>query len=80
MIHRLGSVDGARAMAKQDVWLRYGIPFGEAEIDLSAVVKALHDFLAANRHKLARGNGVVPLLAGLNSPALERSGFARAKE
>ena len=58
---------------------RYGIPFGEAEIDLPAVVRALHDFLAANRHKLAGASGDDPLLAGVNSPALERYRSARAK-
>ena len=49
---------------------RYGIPLGGARIDLPAVVKALHDFLAANAQKLARDED--DLLAGGGSPALER--------
>lgn len=32
---------------------RYGIPFGGKTVDLPAVVKALHDFLAANKTKLS---------------------------
>lgn len=51
---------------------RYGIPFGEAEIDLPAVVRALHNFPAANGHKLAVSGGEDPLLSGVSSPALER--------
>lgn len=32
---------------------RYGLPIGSAEIDLPAVVRWLHDFLAENKHRLA---------------------------
>jgi hypothetical protein len=49
---------------------RYGIPFGGASVDLSAVVRALHDFLADNAQKLAREED--ELMAGPLSPALER--------
>lgn len=49
---------------------RCGTPFVEAEIDLSAVVRPLHDFLAANWYKLAGSNGENHLLAGVNLPAL----------
>ena len=56
---------------------RYGIPLGGARIDLPAVVKALHDFLAANAQKLARDED--DLLAGGGSPALERYREERAK-
>lgn len=42
-------------------------------------MRALHDFLAANRHKLAGSNGDNHLLAGVNSPALERYRNARAR-
>lgn len=55
---------------------RYGIPFGGAVVDLPKVVKGLHDFLADNAHKLAREDDV--LLAGGNSPALERYREKRA--
>jgi len=55
---------------------RYGIPFGGAMIDLPAVVKGVHDFLAENAQKLARDDDV--LLQGGNSPALERYREERA--
>jgi hypothetical protein len=55
---------------------RYGIPFGGATIDLPAVVKGVHDFLAENAQKLARDDDV--LLQGGNSPALERYREERA--
>ena len=58
---------------------RYGIPFGGRSIDLPAVVKALHDFLATNARKLAAGDGDDPLMAGASTPALERYRLARAK-
>ena len=35
---------------------RYGLPFGGKAIDLPKLVRALHDFLAANAHKLASGD------------------------
>ena len=53
---------------------RYGLPFGGAVIDLGAVVRALHDFLAKNCRALATGaaaEGGDPMLDGPNSPALE---------
>jgi hypothetical protein len=56
---------------------RYGIPFGGATIDLSAVVKGVHDFLAENAQKLARDDDV--LLQGGSSPALERYREERAE-
>ena len=56
---------------------RYGIPFGGATINLPAVVRALHDFLAENAVKLARDED--PLLqGGPASPALERYREERA--
>lgn len=56
---------------------RYGIPFGGAKIDLPAVVKNMHDFLAKNALKLARDDDV--LLQGGSSPALERYREERAE-
>ncbi len=47
---------------------RYGIPFGGATVNLPAVVRALHDFLADNAVKLARDED--PLMQGSGSPAL----------
>ena len=49
---------------------RYGIPFGGASINLPAVVRAFHDFLADNAVKLARDDDA--LMQGNGSPALER--------
>src|SRR5262245_1258054 len=49
---------------------RYGIPFGWATIDLPAVVRAIHDFLAANAYKLARDDDEL-LQACPSSTALE---------
>jgi hypothetical protein len=47
---------------------RYGLPFGGAIINLTELARAIHDFLAANAHKLAVDD---PLLQGASSPALE---------
>ena len=55
---------------------RYGIPFGCSTINLPAVVRALHDFLADNAQKLARDDD--PLMQGTGSPALERYREERA--
>jgi hypothetical protein len=55
---------------------RYGIPFGGATINLPAVVRAFHDFLADNAQKLAREDD--PLLDGAPTPALERYREERA--
>jgi hypothetical protein len=56
---------------------RYDIPFGGSTIDLPAVVRRIHDFLAENAHKLAREDDV--LLQGAPSPALEKYREERAK-
>lgn len=55
---------------------RYGIPFGGSVINLPAVVRALHDFLADNAVKLARDDD--DLMQGSGSPALERYREERA--
>lgn len=59
----------------EQAW-RYNIPFGGRTIDLAAVVRSLHDFLADNARKLARDTDV--LLEGGSSPALERYREERA--
>jgi hypothetical protein len=51
---------------------RYGIPFGGATINLPAVVRALHDFLARNARRLAAPDNEDPDLAGGTSINLER--------
>lgn len=58
---------------------RYGIPFDGASIDLPSVVRALHDFLASHKARLAVSDEEDALFAaGSNSPALERWRTARA--
>ena len=57
---------------------RYGIPFGGRTINLPNVVRALHDFLAANARKLAAEDDEM-LGSGVPSPALERYREERAK-
>jgi hypothetical protein len=56
---------------------RYGLPLNGSTIDLTAVVAALHDFLAANARKLATDDD--PLLSAGVSPALERYRQERAR-
>lgn len=71
------TMSGRQTKVLNEQAVRYGIPFGGAAIDLPAVVKALHDFLADNAQKLARDDDV--LLQGGNSPALERYREERAE-
>lgn len=59
----------------------HGFPYPtgpKTPIDLPAVVKWLHDFLADNAQRLSAPHTDDPLLAGSNSPALERYRLARA--
>lgn len=69
-------MSGRQAKVINEQAVRYGIPFGGATIDLAAVVKALHDFLADNKHKLARDDD--DMMLGPGSPALERYREERA--
>jgi hypothetical protein len=71
------AMSGRQAKVLNEQAERYGIPFGGATINLPAVVRALHDFLAENARKLAREDD--PLLEGASSPALERYREERAK-
>lgn len=57
---------------------RYGIPFGGRSINLPQVVRALHDFLAANARRLIDEDDDL-LNANVPSPALERYREERAK-
>ena len=72
-------MSGRQARVINEQAQRYGIPFGGASVDLPAAVRALHDFLARNKVKLARDDSDDPLLGGENSPALERYRDERAK-
>ena len=69
-------MSGRQAKVINEQAQRYGIPFGGATINLPAVVKSLHDFLADNAVKLARDED--PLMQGTGSPALERYREERA--
>ena len=69
-------MSGRQAKVINEQALRYGIPFGGAMVSLPAVVRALHDFLADNAHKLARDDD--ELMQGNGSPALERYREERA--
>ena len=69
-------MSGRQAKIINEQALRYDIPFGGASINLPAVVRSLHDFLADNAHKLAREDD--ELLQGNGSPALERYREERA--
>jgi hypothetical protein len=57
---------------------RYGIPFGGRTIHLPNVVRALHDFLAANARKLSAEDEDALLVSDVPSPALERYREERA--
>ena len=63
------AMSGRQAQIINDQAKRYGIPFDGAVIDLPKVIRALHDFLAANALKLAKDGD--PMMAGGDSPALE---------
>jgi hypothetical protein len=69
-------MSGRQAKVINEQALRYGIPFSGATINLPAVIRALHDFLADNAIKLARDDD--ELMQGAGSPALERYREERA--
>ena len=70
------AMSGRQTKVINEQAVRYNIPFGGAVINLPKVIKALHDFLAENKHKLARDDD--DLMSGPNSPALERYREERA--
>ena len=51
-------MSGRQAKVLQEQAVRYGIPFGGATVDLSAVVRLLHDFLRDNGRKLVKAEAV----------------------
>lgn len=61
---------------RNDQAARYDLPFGGPVINLPKLARAIHDFLAKNKVKLARDETVV--MDGPNSPALERYREERA--
>lgn len=70
-------MSGRQAKVINEQAVRYGIPFGGRAIDLPAVVRSLHDFLADNAQRLSRD--LDDMLVGTGSPALERYREERAK-
>jgi hypothetical protein len=68
-------MSGRQAKVLNEQAERYGLPIGQAVIDLPLVVRKLHDFLAANAHKLLADDA---LMAGSGSPALEEYRRERA--
>jgi hypothetical protein len=69
-------MSGRQAKVINEQAARYGIPFAGATVSLPAVILALHNFLAENKHKLARDDD--DLMNGPSSPALERYREERA--
>lgn len=69
-------MSGRQTKVLQEQAARHGIPFDGPVINLPAVVRGLHDFLADNAAKLARDDD--PMLEGSGSPALERYRSERA--
>ena len=69
-------MSGRQAKVLYEQAERYGIPFGSATVSLPKVARALHNFLAENKHKLARDDD--DLMSGPASPALERYREERA--
>ena len=61
------TMSGRQTKVIHDQAARYGLPIGGPTIDLPAVVRGLHDFLAANARKLAAGGVDDPALAGVTN-------------
>lgn len=81
-------LSGRQQKVLNDQAARYGVPIGvgKAEIDIGAVLRWMHDFLAENAQKLRlldeRSGDDALLMSGSDSPALEeyRRWAAREKE
>ena len=71
-------MSGRQARTINEQAERYGLPFGGATVDLYALVPALHNFLARNKHRLAASVDD-PWMQGETSPSLERYRDERAK-
>jgi hypothetical protein len=72
-------MSGRQAKVINEQALTYDLPIDGATIDLPAVVRALHDFLAVHHRKFKQLDEDDELLAGGDSPALERYRDERAK-
>jgi hypothetical protein len=71
-------MSGRQTKVLQEQAQRYGLPFDGRTISLPNLVRALHDFLAANARKLAEADEDL-LNASGSSPALERYREERAR-
>lgn len=70
-------MSGRQTKVLQEQAARYGLPFGGRTVSLPQVVRALHEFLAANARRLAPDDDDL-LQADVSSPALERYREERA--
>lgn len=69
-------LSGRQRKILKDQQKTYGLPCGEAVVDLNAVIRWFHDLLAKNHHKLLADD---PLMGGPPSKAQERYRLAQAK-
>lgn len=69
-------MSGRQTKILQEQAARYGLPFSSRVVDLPALVRALHDFLAKNHKRL--GAEADPLLEGNDSVSFERYRSAKA--
>jgi hypothetical protein len=73
-------MSGRQAKILNEQARRYGMPFGGAVVDLEAVVRSLHDFIAKNSRRLSGADDdEADMYSGADSPALERYRDERAK-
>jgi hypothetical protein len=70
-------MSGRQTKVLNEQALRYELPFGGPVVNLPAVVRGLHDFLADNATKLGKDDD--ELMQGAGSPALERYREERAQ-
>lgn len=70
-------MSGRQAKVLKEQADRYGLPLGGATVNLPALARALHDFLAENAQKLSADDELMRG-DGSSSPALERYREERA--
>ena len=73
-------MSGRQAKVLQEQAGRYGLPIGEASIDLTKFARALHDFLAHNARKLTAPDKRSPGQVGSPDPAFDLVGLDAAGE
>lgn len=70
------AMSGRSTKVRNQQAAHYDLPFGGPVINLRKLARAIHDFIAKNKYKLARETTVT--MDGPNSPALERYREERA--